>query len=93
MGNTIKDLEAHDTWKVMTRELLPEGANALPGTWALKVKRYPDGGFRKIKAWFCALEDMQVEGVHYFDKYAPVVSLATVQLLLVMSITQGWKTK
>jgi hypothetical protein len=64
--------------KVVPKTSLPEGANVLAGTWALKGKCYPDGNFRKIKARCCAHGDMQVEGVDYFDKYPPVVSWATV---------------
>ena len=26
----------------------------LPGTWAFKLKRFPDGLFREVKARFCA---------------------------------------
>ena len=59
----------------------------------MKVKRYPDGRFHKIKARFCARGDKQVEGVDYFDKYAPVISWSTVRLLLCLSISQGWKSR
>jgi hypothetical protein len=93
MVQEIQELEAHDTWKVVRRDDMPEGANVLPGTWALKIKRYPDGRLRKFKARFCARGDRQVEGVDYFEKYAPVVSWSTVRLVMSLSIQQGWKTK
>ena len=41
MENEIKELEAHNTWTVVSRSLLPEGANAPASTWAFKIKRYP----------------------------------------------------
>ena len=93
MQNEIQELEEHGTWDVIPRDQAPEGANILPSTWAFRVKRFPDGRFRKTKARFCARGDKQVEGVDYFDKYAPVVSWSTVRLLMVTAITQGWKSK
>ena len=53
MGMEIEALEKHSTWKLVKRSLLPEGANALPTTWAFKIKQYPDGWFCKTKARFC----------------------------------------
>ena len=93
MNKEIEELESHNTWKVIPKSSLPEGVNILPGTWALRIKYISDGRFRKIKARFCAREDKQIEGLDYFDKYAPVVYWSTVRLLLCTSISQGWKTK
>jgi hypothetical protein len=50
MRNEIKELEEHDTWTVVKRSRLPEGANVLLSTWALRIKRFPDGRVRKYKA-------------------------------------------
>ena len=60
------------------------GKNVLPGTWAFKRKRFPDGRLRKCKARFCVHGDKQVEGVDYFEMYAPVVQWKTVQLMLIL---------
>jgi len=57
---------------------LPAGVNALPSTWAFKVKCYPNGRLQKFKACFCARGDKQVEGIDYFEKYSPVIALPTV---------------
>jgi hypothetical protein len=56
------------------------------GVWALKRKRYPDGSIRKLKARYCARWFEQVEGVDYFETFAPVAVWLTVCLLLIMSI-------
>jgi hypothetical protein len=93
MKEYIRALEEHDTWTVTRRSSIPEGANVLPGTWVFKIKRFPDGRYRKTKARFCVRGDRQIEGVDYFDKYAPVVSWSTVRLLLCLSISNGWKTR
>jgi hypothetical protein len=58
----------------------------LSGVWALKRKRYPDGSIQKLKARYCARGFEQVEGVDYFETFAPVVMWLTVRLLLIMSI-------
>jgi hypothetical protein len=58
----------------------------LSSVWALKRKRYPDGSIRKLKARYCARGFEQVEGVDYFETFAPVVMWLTVHLLLIMSI-------
>ena len=69
--------------------------NVLPGTWAFRVKRYPNGLIKKLKARFCVRGDRQKEDVDYEkDKtYAPVVSWTTVQLLLILSILLGLSTR
>ena len=54
MKQEIKELEKHNTWTVIKRSEIPQGKNVIPGTWALKIKRYPDGRLRKFKGRFCA---------------------------------------
>ena len=74
----------------ITRE---EWMNVLPSTWAFKCKRYPDGTIRKLKATFCARGDKQIEGLDFFDTFAPVVNRTTVCRMLIMSIILGLATK
>ena len=93
MKQEIKELEKHNTWTVIKRSEAPQGKNVIPGTWALKIKRFPDGRLRKFKERFCVRGDRQVEGVDYFEKWAPTVSWATVRILLCLTLSQGWVTK
>ena len=93
MRQEIEELEGHKTWKVLKRSSLPEGANILPSTWAFKIKRYPDGRLRKFKARFCVRGDMQIEGVDYGDKYAPVVAWSTVRTMMRISLKENWKSR
>ena len=51
----IDSLEKMGTWEVVPRASMPEGAKAIPGTWALKIKRYPDGRLNKFKARWCVM--------------------------------------
>jgi hypothetical protein len=49
------------------------------------MKRYPDGSLSKYKARFCAGGHRQIEGVDFFETFAPVVNWTTVRLLLILS--------
>ena len=41
----VETLEKIKAWTVVERE---DGMNVLPGTWAFKLKRYPDGKVKKV---------------------------------------------
>jgi hypothetical protein len=86
----IDTLNEFEVWDEVTRK---PWMNVLPGTWAFRIKRFPTGLIRKLKARFCARGDRQIENVDYFDTFAPVVSWNTVRLLLVLSIELGLATK
>ena len=79
-----------DTWDIVERE---SWMNVLPGTWAFRIKRFPDGVVKKLKARFCARGDRQIEGVDYFDTFAPVVSWTTVRLMLILSVILDLRTQ
>ncbi len=66
------------------------GMNVLPSTWAFKIKRYPDGSVKKFKARFCAQGDRQLEGVDYFETWAPVVQWSTIRLALIIALKLGY---
>ena len=86
----INTLEGMGAWKVVkkTAEM-----NVLRSTWAFKIKRYPDGLIKKFKARFCARGDMQIEGVDFFETYAPVVQWTTVRLMLILEVLLDLKSK
>ena len=86
----ISTLQHMDAWTQVERK---PHMNVLPSTWAFKIKRFPDGLVRKLKARFCVRGDKQIEGVDYFDTFAPVVQWSTVRLLLVLSVSLGLATK
>jgi hypothetical protein len=86
----IATLVEKDAWEVVDRE---SWMNVLLTTWAFKCKRFPDGTVRKLKARFCARGDRQIEGIDYFDTYAPVINWTTVRLMLILSIILGLATK
>ena len=67
--------------------------HVLPSTWVFRIKRFADGTLRKLKARFCVRGDRQLEGVDFFDTFAPVASWTTVRLMLVLSIVLGLATR
>ena len=79
----ISTLERMEVWDVVPRE---DWMNVIPSTFAFLIKRNPDLVIKKFKARFCARGDKQVEGVDFFETFAPVVNWHTIRMLLVLSI-------
>ena len=73
----IETLEAMDAWEVVDRD--DSTMNVIDSIWAFKLKRFPDGMAKKFKARFCAHGDQQLEGIDFFETYAPVVHWTTVR--------------
>lgn len=74
-----------NAWTLVRR--MP-GMKVLPMKWALKLKRYPDGLVKKFKARFCVRGDRQVEGIDYFETWAPVVQWTTVRTMMILAANQ-----
>jgi len=85
----IATLEKMESWEVVD---IPEGKHILGSTWAFRLKRYPDGRPKKYKARFVARGDQQIKDVEYKETYAPVVSWATVRLMLILECMLGLKS-
>lgn len=104
MQNEINNLEKRQTWTVVPRSEAGDEP-VVPGTWAFKRKRYPDGRFRKHKSRFCVrgdiqklkgfqkMEDLGKDLSELVSTYAPVVSWVTVRLMLILALILGLKTK
>ena len=93
MATKITQLEKKGTWQIVDRFSIPDDVNVLPSTWVFKRKRLPDGTIRKYKARFCVRGDKQVEGIDFFETYAPVVAWPVVRLLLTLSIVCNLATQ
>ena len=90
MDGKISTLQEKEAWDQVPRDSVTQ--KIVKTTWAFKVKRFPSGLVRKLKARFCVRGDTQTEGVDYFESFAPVVSWTTVRLLLILSIMLDLKT-
>ena len=96
MKKELRTLLQQRTWTELDRTTVVSSgtkARILPGTWAFKLKRRPDGTPLKFKARYCVRGDLQTAGVDYFETYAPVVQWSTVRLVLTHTLLHGWTTK
>ena len=93
MIDEVKGIMKQKTWINVKRNDIPKGTPVLPGIWAFKLKRLPDGSPSKYKARYCVRGDKQVEGVDYFETYAPVVQWSTIRLVLTMVLANNWVTR
>ena len=66
----IETLGAMGAWEIVDKT---DEMNVLDSTCAFKIKRFSDGLIKKFKAKFCARGDQQIEGIDFFESYAPVV--------------------
>ena len=84
----VKTLQSIEVWKVVNRE---DGMNVIQSIQAFKLKHFPDGLIKKFKARFCARGDQQLEGIDFFETYAPVVQWTSVQMMLILEILMNLK--
>ena len=77
-------------WYVVDRE---DDMNIIIQTWDFELKLYPDGLIKKFKSIFCARVDMQLEGIDFFETYAPVVKCTPTRLMLILEIILQFKSK
>jgi hypothetical protein len=59
----------------------------------LSVSVFPNGLIKKSKACFCDRGNMQLEGVYFFETYAPVVQWKTIWLMFILEVLLGLKSK
>ncbi len=83
----IITLEGMGAWDVVEHNM-----NVMNGTWAFKCKLFPNGTVKKFKACFCVCGDQQLEGIDFFETYAPVVQWTTVCLMLILENLLGLKS-
>lgn len=86
----VKTLMDMDVWETVDRE---DWMDVVPSTFAFRIKKYPSGLVRSLKARFCLRGDKEIENVHYWDTYAPVVSWTTVRLMLILTAELGLATQ
>ena len=77
----------------MEQKDLPIGTETIMAIWSFKRKRFPDGTLNKHKARLCAHGGQQTWGLDYWDTYAPIVTWASVCLLLIVAKIHGLQSK
>ncbi len=67
--------------------------NTINWTWAFKCKLFFNGTVKKFKARICAHWDQQLEGIDFFETYAPDVQWNTACQMLILENLIGMKSK
>ena len=68
MKDEVKALQDNETWNLVRP---PTDRDVIPGNWVYKVKLGPSGQVDKYKARYVAKGFKQVEGLDYFETFAP----------------------
>jgi hypothetical protein len=61
--------------------------------WVYKVKRKTDGSIDRYKSHLVAKGFKQRHGIDYDDTFNHVVKFATIQLVLSLTVSQGWSLR
>ena len=84
----LKSLDEAHTWDVVPR--LPKGTNVVDCKWVFKIKKNSAGEIDKYKAQLVAHGFTQVQGVDYYEMYAPVARLSSLRLILAIAACYDW---
>ena len=86
MKDEVKALQDNETWNLVRS---PSDRDVIPGKWVHKVQLGPSGQVDKYKARYVAKGFKQVEGLNYFETFAPNCKPETFRILLQLSAKQG----
>ena len=82
MDKEIKTLEEFGTWKLVD---LPPGRKTIGCKWHLTRKVNADGSLGEYKARLVAKGYSQIEGVDYFETFAPVARIQSIRIILALA--------
>ena len=86
LAEELSTLHEAGTWELV--ELLP-GVNIVGSKWVFRAKKNAKGNIMCKKARLVAQGFSQIPGINYFDTYAPVACLASIQIILALAVHKG----
>ena len=86
MNDEVKALQDNETWDLVRPHT---DRDVIPGKLVYKVKLGHSGQVDKYKARYVAKGFNQVEGVDYFETFAPTFKPETFRILLQLSAKHG----
>jgi hypothetical protein len=88
MTEEYQSILKNDVWDVVPRL---EGKSVVNSKWIYKIKHVVDGSIEKYKARFVARGFSQIEGVDYGESFAPVAKYTSIQSIIALASSMGWK--
>ena len=82
-------LKVAGTWEVVDA---PEGVNVVGSKWVFQAKKDAAGNVIHYKAHLVAQGFSQVPGMDYFNTFAPIVCLASIQTVLAFATAENYET-
>jgi histone deacetylase 1/2 len=90
MNEEYSALMKNKTWRLVPPHKV---TNVIDCRWIYKVKRKADGSIDRYKARLVAKGFKQRYGIDYEDTFSPVVKIATVRLVMAISVSRGWSLR
>ena len=78
----------NDVWDIFLR---PEGKFVVNSKRIYKIKHAVDRSIEKHKERFVARGFSQVEGINYEETFAPVAQYTSIQTIIALASTMGWR--
>jgi histone deacetylase 1/2 len=90
MDEEFEALMQNKTWHLVPPS---KNKNLIDCKWVYRIKKRSDGTVERYKARLVAKGFKQRYGIDYEDTFSPVVKVATIRLVLSISVSQGWSLR